>query len=61
MSVALEVAQRMGRFDVLVDGRTVLSRKLMQRILGRPWPDADQVVQVVRQARAGGGSSTSSP
>jgi hypothetical protein len=50
--VELERGRR-GQFDVLVDGRSVVTRKggLWAKLTGRPWPDPDEVVQAVRQAR----------
>ena len=44
---------RRGQFDVVVDGRTVVSRKggLLAKLLARPWPSAEDVLSAVRQAR----------
>lgn len=49
--MVLEVGRR-GQFDVLVDGRTVVSRKggLIAKLVGRPWPTPDEVLSAVRQA-----------
>ena len=43
---------RQGQFDVIVNGRSVASRKggLLAKILNRPWPDGDDVVAAVRDA-----------
>ena len=43
---------RRGQFDIVVDGRSVVSRKggLLAKLLGRPWPSAEDVVTVVREA-----------
>ncbi len=43
---------RRGQFEVLVDGRTIVSRKggLLAKILGRPWPTDEDVVAAVRAA-----------
>jgi hypothetical protein len=41
-----------GQFDVMVDDRTVVSRKggLIAKFTGKPWPDHDEVVRAVRAA-----------
>ncbi len=41
-----------GQFDVLVDGRTVVSRKggLFAMIMRKPWPSMLEVVKAVRMA-----------
>ena len=41
-----------GQFDVVVDGRSVISRKggLLARLLGRPWPTDEDVLTAVREA-----------
>jgi len=46
---------RHGQFDILVDGELVVSRKggLIAKFTGKPWPDRDEVVSVVRAALAG--------
>jgi len=43
-----------GQFDILVDGRPVVSRKggLIAKFTGKPWPDQEDVVRVVRSALA---------
>ena len=43
---------RQGQFEVIVDGRTVVSRKggLLAKLLSRPWPGGDDVVAAVRAA-----------
>jgi len=43
---------RHGQFDVLVDGRVLVSRKggLIAKFTGKPWPDHDDVVSAVRAA-----------
>ena len=45
---------RHGQFDILVDDRMVVSRKggLIAKFTGKPWPDHDDVVRVVREALA---------
>jgi len=42
----------MGQFEIVVDGRTVVSRKggLIAKLLGRPWPSDEDVVKAVREA-----------
>lgn len=49
--VELEKGQH-GQFDVVVNGRTVASRKggLLAKLLNRPWPNEDDVVGAVRLA-----------
>jgi hypothetical protein len=44
----------MGQFEVVVDGRPVVSRKggLIAKLVGRPWPSDDDVVTAVRDAGA---------
>ncbi len=56
MPVELE-AGRLGQFDVVVGGRTVVSRKggLLAKLLGRPWPGDEDVVNAVRDALGPGG------
>jgi hypothetical protein len=46
------VIGRPGQFDILVDGRSVTSRKggLLAKILGTPWPSEQDVVTAVRAA-----------
>ena len=46
------VIGRPGQFDILVNGRSVISRKggLLAKILGRPWPNEHDVVTAVRDA-----------
>ena len=41
-----------GQFDILVDGRLVVSRKggLIAKFTDKPWPDHDDVVRSVREA-----------
>jgi hypothetical protein len=43
---------RQGQFEVMVNGRTVASRKggLLAKLLNRPWPSGDDVVAAVRAA-----------
>jgi hypothetical protein len=43
---------RPGQFDVIVNGRSVASRKggLLAKVLNRPWPNGDDVVAAVRVA-----------
>ena len=43
-----------GQFDILVDGRLVVSRKggLIAKFTGKPWPDRDEVVDAVGAALA---------
>jgi hypothetical protein len=45
---------RLGQFDVMVNDRVVVSRKggLLAKLTGKPWPDRDEVVRVVRAALA---------
>jgi len=49
--VELEKGRR-GQFDILVDGRPVVSRKggLLAKLLGRPWPSDEHVIATVREA-----------
>lgn len=46
------VKGRQGQFEVMVNGRTVVSRKggLVAKLVKRPWPQADEVVAAVREA-----------
>jgi hypothetical protein len=41
-----------GQFDVVVDGRVVISRKggLIAKFVGRPWPSPEEVLKAVREA-----------
>jgi hypothetical protein len=43
---------RQGQFEVIVNGRSVASRKggLLAKLLNRPWPSGDDVVAAVRAA-----------
>jgi len=43
---------RLGQFDVLVDGRVVASRKggLLAKLVRRPFPDDDDILDAVRSA-----------
>lgn len=43
---------RQGQFEVIVNGRSVASRKggLLAKLLNRPWPSRDDVVAAVRAA-----------
>jgi hypothetical protein len=43
---------RQGQFDVMVNGRTVASRKggLIAKLVKRPFPQVDDVVAAVRDA-----------
>jgi hypothetical protein len=43
---------RQGQFDVIVNGRSVASRKggLLAKVLNRPWPSGEDVVAAVRAA-----------
>ena len=45
----------MGQFEVVVDDRTVVSRKggLLAKLMGKPWPTDDDVVTAVRNAMQG--------
>jgi len=49
------VAGRIGQFEVVVGGRTVVSRKggLIAKLTGRPWPEPEDVVGAVRAALPG--------
>ncbi len=49
--VKLEKGRR-GQFDIVVDGRPVVSRKcgLLAKLLGRPWPNDEDVLKAVREA-----------
>jgi hypothetical protein len=46
------VPGRHGQFEIVVDGRTVIARKggLVAKLVGRPWPDPDEVVRAIREA-----------
>ncbi len=46
------VKGRQGQFEIRVDGRTVVSRKggLLAKLLGRPWPTDEDVLNAVRGA-----------
>lgn len=50
--VELEPTRQRGQFEIRVDGRTVLSRKggLLAKLLGKPWPEEEDVVEAVRAA-----------
>jgi len=53
LSVPVELEKgRFGQFDVIVNGRSIVSRKggLLARLLNRPWPESEAVVVAVRQA-----------
>ena len=56
MPVELEEGRR-GQFDVLVEGRTVVSRKggLIAKFVRRPWPEHEDVVAAVRAAAGADG------
>jgi hypothetical protein len=43
---------QLGQFEVMVDGRTVASRKggLLAKLLSRPWPSEADVLAAVRAA-----------
>jgi hypothetical protein len=43
---------RQGQFEVIVNGRTVASRKggLLAKLMNRPWPSGDDVIAAVRAA-----------
>lgn len=43
---------RSGQFEIVVDGRPVVSRRggLLAKILGRPWPGDEEVLTAVRKA-----------
>lgn len=47
-------AGRVGQLDILVDGRTVISRKggLIARLVGRPYPEDAEVLTAMRAAMA---------
>ena len=53
-SVELEPTHRRGQFDILVDGRMVVSRKggLLAKLLRKPWPSPEDVVAAVVEAVA---------
>jgi hypothetical protein len=42
----------MGQFEVVVNGKVVVERKggLIAKLVGRPWPETDAVVDAVRKA-----------
>ena len=44
---------RRGQFDILVNGRVVVTRKggLLAKLLGRPWPTDEEVLSAVREVR----------
>jgi hypothetical protein len=46
---------RQGQFDVVVDGRVVASRRggLIAKLVNRPFPSGESVVEAVRTALAG--------
>lgn len=48
------VKGRHGQFDIVVDGQVVITRKggLLAKILGRPWPEDEEVLEAVREATA---------
>ena len=56
MPVELEKG-RHGRFDVMVNGRSAVSRKggLVARLVKRPWPGGDEIVAAVRESLLGKG------
>lgn len=41
---------RHGQFDILVEGRPVVSRKggLLAKLLGKPWPSEGELIAAVR-------------
>ena len=43
---------RQGQFEVIVNGRTVASRKggLLAKLVNKPWPTGDDVLAAVRAA-----------
>lgn len=49
IEATIETGSR-GQFDVMVDGKTVVSRKggLMAMITRKPWPKADDVVAAIK-------------
>jgi len=57
--VELEPTRQRGQFEIRVDGRTVVSRKggLLARLLGKPWPADEDVVESVRAACNGAGET----
>ncbi len=53
MGIPVELEKgRLGQFDIVVDGRPVVSRKggLLAKLLGRPWPGDEDVISAVRKA-----------
>ena len=46
------VKGRRGQFEIRVGGRVVIERKggLLAKLLGKPWPDSEAVVNAVRAA-----------
>ena len=53
LGVRVELVKgRPGQFEVIVGGRTVVSRRggLLAKLLGRPWPSTDEVVAAVLEA-----------
>ena len=50
--VELEKGRR-GQFDILVDGRPVISRKggILAKLMRKPWPTDEEVLRAVRKAR----------
>jgi hypothetical protein len=44
---------RRGQFDILVNGKTVVSRKggLLAMIFRKPWPEINDVVRAVEAAK----------
>jgi hypothetical protein len=53
--VELDPSHSKGQFDILVDGRSVVSRKggLIAMLTRKPWPNPEDVVAAVRKATAG--------
>lgn len=49
---------KIGQFDVVVDERTVVSRKggLLAMIMRKPWPSHDDVVAAVAEAKDSAGN-----
>ncbi len=47
---------RQGQFEVIVNGRSVVSRKggLLAKLLRRPWPTDDDVLTAVQESAATG-------
>ena len=46
------VKGRLGQFEIVVGGRTVVSRKggLLAKLVRRPWPQDEVVLSAVREA-----------